>query len=402
MRLFDRRPERRATQAAEDIIAFARGQRFGGVGTAGQPVTERTAMQAMAVWRCRHLIADICAGLPIEEFSQPGRTDGVGSGADRTRVPLSDFVRRPSGLVEPEEWRYQLVLEATGWGNGLAVVSELGANGWPRRAETVDWREVEVAQTGQFAPPTYKVNGELVDNSRVIHLRAYGPKAGSVLGMSPIGYAASAIGLNLAVRDFGASWYESGGHPTTLLTTDADLDDTTALAAKDKFREATRGDHIAVLGNSWDLKSVQVAPDDALFLNATNATAVDICGFYGIPAELLGYASQGGGSLTYANREQRALDLLVFTIQWWIGRLEKLISRQLPQPRFVKINVDGLLRSDALTRWTIHDKAVRLGARSIDEVRMAEDQQPLPDAAGDQFVWPPQGVTVTQPPMEGA
>jgi HK97 family phage portal protein len=377
--LFGRRERRGAVNAA-DLISELQRRRMGSTGTAGQAVTERSAMQLMAVWRCRHLIADLVAGLPVEQFRQQG--------GQRVRVnQLAEFVRRPSDLVEPEEWRYQLVLDATGWGNGYAFVTQFGPDGWPRRAETVSATDVQVRQAGQFAPPTYLINGLPVDTDRVLHLRAYGPKAGSVMGMSPIAYAAQTIGLGLAVRDFGASWYESGGHPTTVLSTDQQITADQALDAKSKFRQATLGDHIAVMGNGWTMQSVQASPDDALFLAATNATAVDICGFFGIPSELLGYGPHGS-SLTYANREQRTLDLLVYTLQWWVGRLEKLMSRQLPQPQFVKLNVDALLRSDASTRWGIHQIARNLGARSVDEIRAFEDEDPLPDGLGQSYTPP--------------
>lgn len=356
--------------------------------TAGQVVTDETSSRLMAVWRCKHLIADIVSGLPIDQFTERG--------GPRKRVAKSEIVASPSEMVFAEEWRYQLLLDAASYGNGLAFTTKFGPSGWPVRSETVSWSDVQVRQErGAFSPPEYRINGELVDTARVMHLRAFGPRAGTVLGMSPIAYARETIGLGLAVREFGSNWYESGGHPTSLLSTAQPINDDQALAAKEKFRSATRGDHIAVLGNGWDLKSVQVAPDDALFLAATAATSVDICGYYGIPPELIGYAPQGKGSITYANREQRAIDVLVFTLQWWISRMERLISAQLPNGQFTKINVDAFLRSDAATRWKIHDTAVRLGAMSIDEVRDLEDEGPLPDGTGNRYVWPPGSASTT-------
>lgn len=374
------RREKRAL-SMEESAAFTRS---GLTSAAGQAVTLERAQSLMPVWRCQHLIADIVSGLPVEQFrTRAGRTE---------LMPRSQFVAAPSRLVSAQEWRYALVLDAAAHGNALALVTETGPDGWASRAELVSWADVEVRQQGALDPPAYRVNRQLIDLDRVMHLRAYGPRAGSVLGMSPVAAARETIGLGLAVRQFGSEWYASGGHPTTVLSTSQPITPDAAMAAKERFRSATRGDHVAVMGGGWELKSVQVAPDDALFIAATNATAVDICGMFGIPPELLGYAPTGTGSLTYQNREQRAIDLMVFTLQWWIGRVERLISAQLPAGQFVRINVDGFLRSDAASRWQVHEIAQRLGVRSRNEIRDLEDESPLPDG-GDEFLWPPGQTT---------
>lgn len=355
-----------------------------GYTSAGISINSVSADRHMAVWRCKHLLADLVAGLPIDQFRMADK--------DRKRMTQSEFVRTPSDLIEQDEWCYSLMLSALDCGNALAFITKFGSDGLARRAEVVPAEEWSVRQEGFLAPPQYKIGNKPVDTDKVMHLRAFGPKPGTVMGMSPIQAMAPTVALGLAVREFGASWYAGGGHPTTLLSTEQQINDGQAIAAKEKFRDATTGDHIAVLGNAWKLQSVQQSPSDALFLNATNATTVDICGYYGVPPEFLGYANQGAGSVTYANREQRILDLLTMTVGWWVGRIERLISRQIPQPQFVKKNVDELLRSDAATRWRIHDIAVRLGAKSNDEVRREEDEEAIPGGQGDQYLWPPSAV----------
>lgn len=366
--------------SSEESAAFTR---MASMSAAGQPVTLDRAYTLMPVWRCQHMIADIVSGLPVQQFRRrAGRTE---------EMARSSFVDAPSRLVSAQEWRYGLMLDALSYGNAAAVVTDVDALGWPSRAELVAWPDVDVRQPdGALSPPQYRVSRRPVDIERIMHLRAFGPRAGSVLGMSPITHARETLGLGLAVRQFGAEWYASGGHPTTVLTPSQQITAQQAHDAKERFRAATRGDHVAVVGQGWDLKSVQVSPDDALFLAATNATAVDICGFYGIPPELVGYAPTGSGSLTYANREQRAIDLLVFTLQWWIGRMERLISAQLPAGQYVRVNVDGFLRSDSMARWQIHEIAQRLGVRTRNEIRDLEDESPLPDG-GDELLWPPGG-----------
>lgn len=343
----------------------------------------------MAVWRCQQMLTDITAGLPVEVFTRrSGR---------QVRVDEALFVSDPSSTVDAVEWRGQMVLSALAHGNGLAIITDLLPSGWPRRAETVPWSMVRVRQERLMGPVEYLVDGRVVDADRVIHLRAFGPRAGEVCGVSPITAARESIRLGLAVRGFGQNWYDSGGHPTTVLSTDQGITATQAREAKDALRAATMDDHVAAIGNGWKLQSVQVAPDDALFLAASNATAVDICGYYGVPASFLGFAP-GGSSVTYANQEQRSIELLVYTLQWWFGRLERLLGRQLPAGQFCRINADALLRTDAATRWRIHDLAVRLGARSIDEVRRFEDEGPLQNGAGSRFLWPPNAAQTAPNP----
>jgi len=366
----------------EDALWSAR---RGGSATAGQSVTNESANQLMAVWRCRHLIADMVSGCPIDEFTK--------TGAERTPVlDMSPFVADPSQFVDASSWRYQLIFAAVSTGNGVAYGVDYDERGLVQRAEVVPVGEWSCSQAGFLAPPVWKIGNRVVDSDRIIHLPAFGPAPGSVLGMNPIHHARATIGLGMAVRQFGASWYASGGHPTTALVTDAELDDDDMVKAKERFREATLDDHIVALGNGWRLESVQVSPDDALFLAATNATGVDICGFHGIHPTMLGYAPPAGGTITYQNGEQRMLDMLVTTLQWWFARVERCITGQIRPERYVKINLDALLRSDAMTRWRIHDLKVRLGAANINETRALEDAPGI-GADGDQFLWPPAGIS---------
>jgi HK97 family phage portal protein len=384
-RLFDRSSQVESRSISESDALFR--ARFGAP-AAGQLVNNDTANQTAAVWRCRNLIADVCAGLPVDEYETL---------ADGKLVPLRDlrqstpFLTDPSLFVGPEEFRWQLVYDAVSGGNGYAFVTDWDrVTGRIARAESVSARDVSVDRKGALATPEYKIGGEKVDLERVLHLRAFGPRPGSVLGMNPIEYARTTIGLGMAVRAFGAKWYEKGGQPVAALVTEQKIDDDDAKRAKAALREATMDDPLAVLGNGWDLKSLNIAPDDALFLAATNATSVDICAYHGLPPEMLGYAGEGS-SLTYANREQRAIDLLTWTLQWWFRRLERVLSRAIPPGRSVRVNDDDLLRSDALTRWQVHEKAVKLGARNNDEVREIEGEAPLPNGIGQQFIWPPVG-----------
>lgn len=381
MSLIRRGVERRVWNATTlTQILESEGRRSRSV--AGQTVTVDSAHTVMPVWRCQHLLADIVSGLPVDQFR---KRDAV-----RVEVEPGPFVESPSNFVDSSGWRYQMMLSALDCGNGVAYITEFDQSfRFALKAEVLapgDWTCTR--RNGALAPPVWKVGNVEVDPKRILHMPAFGPMPGSVLGMSPIEYAAQSIGMSLASRKYASDWYAKGGHPTQLLSTDEAITSDDAKTAKQRAREAMTDDDLLVLGKGWKYQPLQVNPEQAAFLGAINATAIEICGFFGIPPEMLGYAA-GAGSVTYANREQRAIDLLVFTVQWWIGRMERLLGTQTAPDQFVKINVDALLRSDLLTRYNAHGIAIRSGFASPDERRALEDLAPIPNGDGSHFLWPP-------------
>jgi HK97 family phage portal protein len=138
-----------------------------------------------------------------------------------------------------------------------------------------------------------------------------------------------------------------------------------------------------VLGGGFTLDSIQVSPDESQFLETIKATADDIAGFFfrRPPGE--------GGQVTYANVEARSLDLLTYTLNGWLVRLERALSRLLPRGRFVKFNADALLRVALKDRYEAHALALRSGLSNQDERRALEDLAPLPNGEGQKFNWPP-------------
>jgi phage portal protein BeeE len=95
---------------------------------------------------------------------------------------------------------------------------------------------------------------------------------------------------------------------------------------------------------------------------------------------VLGYET--GGSLTYANVEQFNQQLLTFTLDPWLVRLERMLYDLLPRPQYAKFNRGALLRTDLLTRYRAHEIALRNEFEVVNEVRDLEDRKPV--AWGDE------------------
>ena len=113
--------ERRAANLGGLVRIFESVGRSGR-STGGQSVNTDTSRQLTAVWRCQHLLADIVAGLPLDQYRNEGDV--------RREVAPSEFVRSPSQFVDSHDWRYQMMLSAPSAGASGSNRKSLFATKW--------------------------------------------------------------------------------------------------------------------------------------------------------------------------------------------------------------------------------------------------------------------------------
>lgn len=354
--------------------------------TPGVTVTADSAMTLSAWWACVNLIADVVSTFPVHTFRD------TGGGGVAERAPDPTLVSAPSDRVSPVAWRRQVVVSWLARGNAWGWVTAVDAVGRPAKIEILDpdWVSVDPPERG-VGSLTYRVLGERVELApvgRLWHVPGY-VAPGWPIGLSPVAYAAESIGLGIAAQRFGARWFGKGAHPSAVLSTDQALTADQADAMKQRFKAAVQQGDVAALGAGIQYKPIQIAPEESQFLETTRANVATIARFFRVPPEMIG--GEAGGSLTYANVEQRAIDFLTFTLAPWVVKLEEALTALTSRSTYVRLNVDGLLRSDAKTRAEVLDMKLRSGAWSRDEVR-AKDNLP-PGAGGDVFNWPPYSVS---------
>jgi len=332
------------------------------------------SLQKVAVWACVNLTATIAECMPIEVFSDDD--------ADRrpVRMPrwLADLGGDGQGLPD---WCYQATVSWMLRGNVYGLVPD-GARdartGTPTQIVLQHPDTVSVLQPYDPTEPVqWRFAGQQVAASQVWHRRVH-PVPGRLLGASPIEYGAGVISLGVATTRFGLQWFHEGAHPSGILSTDKDLTQEKAATAKARFMAALRGSREpVVLGAGWSYQAIQVSPNESQFLETQAFTAAECCRLFG-PGypQVFGYAT--ADSLTYANIEQRSLDLLTYSVDPWLVRLERALSELLPGPRVVRFNRKGLLRSDLLTRYKAHELALRNKMATINEARAEENLPPVP------------------------
>jgi HK97 family phage portal protein len=344
---------------------------------AGVAVTSTSAMQHSAVWACVNLIAGAISTLPLAAYRE----------GERDPLPnLPPILRQPSAGWSLPDFLYATLQSLLVQGNAYGlVVDRTGAGLLPSQVELVADHRVTVTVPNGVVQ--YRVDGQEVDPASVWHVRAF-TTAGQVLGLSPIGHARQAVGLGLAAEQYAARFFGDSAIPSGLLTTDQRIDGGRARELKERWKAAHQGHReIAVLGDGARFQAITIPPEEAQFLETTRANVATIARYFGVQPELIG--GESGGSLTYANVEQRALDFLTFGLRPWLVRLEVALSALLSSTTTVKFNAAALVRTDLLTRYQAHESAIRAGWKLRSEVRDLED---LPPVAGIDDQEPPEGA----------
>jgi HK97 family phage portal protein len=343
---------------------------------AAVPVNPSTAMQHSAVWASVNLIAGAISTLPLAAYR-----DG-----DRDPLPaLPPILRTPAAGWSLPDFLYAALQSLLVRGNAYGlIVDRAGAGLLPSQVELLAPDRVGVEVQSEVI---WRIDGQRVDPASIWHVKAF-TAPGQVLGLSPIGHARQAIGLGIAAERYAARFFGDSAIPSGVLTSDQRINSEDAETYKERWAARHQGRRdIAVLGGGAKFQAITIAPEEAQFLETTRANVATIARYFGVQPELIG--GESGGSLTYANVEQRALDFLTFGLRPWLVRLEVALSALLSSTTTVKFNAAALVRTDLLTRYQAHESAIRAGWKLRSEVRDLEDLPPIA------------GIDNTEPPETG-
>jgi HK97 family phage portal protein len=380
------REERTASLTASELILrdrYGSGRPYSGVS-----VTDESAMRLAAVWGCVDLIAEIVSTLPIDEYTN------TGPGGSPLKQPRPRLLDDPGGDgYGIEVWLRQVMVSALLRGNEYGLVQSLDDRGYPNVIGNVHPDRVSYDQRKD----QWFLDGKSIDRypfgeAQLWHVPAYSVP-GTPMGLAPISYAAQTIGLGIATHRFGAQWFGDGAHPSAMLTGELPISEDDAILLKKRIMAATHDNREPlVLGAGYKLEPIQVSPDESQFLDTMKANADDVARFFfrRPPGE--------GGQVTYANVEARSLDMLVYTVNPWLVRLERALTRLRPRGRYVKFNADAIVRPDTKTKAEVDAITLRAGLQTPNERRRIHDLAPLP--GGDELNWPPFATSVPAEPEE--
>lgn len=403
---WDGRPPRSAETRALQITQSATSEEilaFFGLNLEKMPmVTVSSALQVPAVSAAVGFLSRAMASLPLRAFRE----------SDKGPRPLTGRIQGIIARAPNPEWN-NFAARAYFWrnvfthGRGMFAIlrDERGQphEVWPLNPE---WTRVTLNAWGER---TYTVTALGIGGSPL--QRSYPGSdivdvpfmlaENTVNVLSPVWLGRKAIQLALAMNDYGSGFFAGGGVPPLSLEGPLPAGPDAMRRAMDdigRVIDAARNSDKPVfpMPAGYKLNPVGFDPQKGQMIEARLFQIQEIARVYQLPPVFL----QDLSKATFQNSEQQDLQLVKHLIAQWARALEEELNLKLfgfnpdsrAAARYVRHDLDELLRGDFLTRMQGLAQSVQNGILSPNEARESEGKPPHINPAADELFI--QGATV--------
>lgn len=370
----------------------------------GIRVSERSALQIVAIYRAASIICGAGAALPIDvtERTPDGRR------VKREDHPVERLLDvEPNPEMSTMDLRHFLWMSYLLWGNGYALIVRRPGNDrkpiglWPLQPDCMEVKRNE--STGElvylYTPPntgTPKPYGM----GDILHVR--GLSLDGINGISAIQAAAESLGLNQAIQHYAAK-FMSGGAAQRLAISFPNpniQEDQIEQLRRDwasKYGSIDSYDRPVILKAGGTATAIGINPRDAMLIELMQLTDERCAMLFGIPPHMLGLVSKTTSWGTGIGEQKQGFH--TFTMQPHLVFHEKayercLLDRKEESQVSIKHNVAAYLRSDYKGRMEGHVMAVDHGILNRDEARALEDLEPIPGGGGQIYTVQQQYVPI--------
>lgn len=361
---------------------------------AGVAVDERTALTFTAVLAAVRVLSETLGTVPAILYRRL-----PGGGKERAvDHPVYNLIHNdPNDEMVPVQFKATLMSHIATWGNGYAEIERTGrglpGQIWPITPDRV---MVDRDGSGRLVYDVAESRGPntIMMPENVLHIPGLG--FDGTMGYSPIRMAAQAVGLGLAAETFGASFFANGSRPSGILKMPAGrtLTDTARATLRDGWTAAYSGvtntGKTPVLEDGTEWQQLTIPPEDAQFLETRKFQVNEVARMFGVPPHKLGDLERA----TFSNIEHQSIEFVTDTMLPWFTRWEQWLGKRLltreerQQGYFVEFLLAGLLRGDAAARAAFYKTLRDMGVLNADEIREAENMNPLPDGQGKVYLVP--------------
>jgi HK97 family phage portal protein len=332
----------------------------------GRMATERDVAGLPAFNRGKNLIGGLLAQMPL-----------VDRKADGTPWESSPILEDPWPVMGRAEWVSYQTDALIMTGDAMAIPADYDPDGFPRQLVPIDPRAVTVyVADGQVRYDIHTDLGVLtIPRSGIWHAKGLTLTSDGLRGVGVIAQFALALGLGAELLRYGHTAFTGAGVPSGIVKVQLrNVPQKTAEEIKADWMSAFRDRVPAVLSQLMDFTPISWSPVDMALLEQRRFSVADIAFILNLdPMDL---DTSLGGSMTYANRQDRAYDRLLTSIGPYLIRFEQAYRWMVPRGHYPTFDRSVVLWADAKTRAEVQALQLATGVMVLNEAR-AQEQRPL-------------------------
>lgn len=356
----------------------------GGRTKAGPSVNEHTAMTLPAAFAAVRIVASGMAQIPLVLMRKTVNAQGRTVRKPATDHPMFEVVGRVvNERTTSHRWRQTTFGHAAGWGNGYSEIERT------RGGQAVGlWQllpdrtapELTTANRLQYRT-TIGSQQVILPSENVLHFMGLGWDG--FRGYSPISMARQAIGLGLAMEEFGAKFFANDAKSGGVLIHPGKLSDPAKSRVRNDFDGQSGLDNahrVKVLEEGMKFVPTTIPPEDAQFLSSQEFTVAQVARMFGVPLFLL--QSHEKATSWGSGLEQMSIAFVQYTLADWAKGSEQemdlklLTEAERKAGYYFKFNLNAYLRGDTATRMAMYKAMINDGWGNRNEVRGLEDMNP--------------------------
>jgi HK97 family phage portal protein len=313
----------------------------------------KNGMSIPGAWRASLLISGLLAGMPWNAFRRPAGDDP----APRLVSPTPSLLEQPA----PPDTRFttmrSMALDYLWDGNAVGLYAARDRAGWPTAIVPIPaaWVGVRRVEERDYALPVgaieYAIGNMRLTPADLLHIK--GPCEPS--GLRGLGILEAHMRTLKASMDLSAEAHSIKGVPTGYLKSqNPDLKQPQADALKQAWLRSQTVRTVAVLNATTEFVPLAWNPEQAQLIEARKFSLTELENVFGLPIGWLGGATS---SRTYSNIEQDAINLIKFSMSDHYTAWKEALTQCFPRGMFVEPDLDALLASDTLNRYTAYGLA---------------------------------------------
>jgi len=370
----------------------------GGVSKSGVAVTEQTALSIPATLQALRILTGVFAMTPLHLYQ---KTEGGRIAAEDEPISIM-FRSGPNSHQTAFNFFELLMSDILLAGEFCGYVSR-DFRGEPVAVTRLMPGCVTIAQHFERATGTMLFyDATLPDGSRerfsareVFHVAGF--SRDGMKGLNPVRYMRDALGGAIATSDHAARFWNKGGRPSTVLTTEQEVGPATRDRMRSDWQARYSGpdsDMVAVLEQGLKAEFLSHDMRASQFIETREFQVADLARIWGVPPHLIFDL----GKATFSNIEQQSQDLVTYHLGPHYARVAQAATKAFARAGFYfEHKTDALVKADIKSRMEAYWLQRQMGAVNGNEIREFENMSNIPGGAGADY-WRPANMSVAGQP----